>query len=419
MNKLLSMGRDPNSPTSLVHQAFKYLYIVTKVRGYKYISRLFPHEVTDLEPALSLLQKQDPTDCETWETRYVLLLWLSLLAMVPFDMARFDGSSTGNVSERRVSVVDRILELAKKYVKVSDKPRDAAALLLAKFMTRPDMTLQKLPEVLDWLLQLLLSANCEVMSGVSEVHGALSTMGSLFKHGRREDLLVHAPSVLKCLSSSDIFLSTNMLLRKLAIKLVQRLGLVFLRAQVPAWRYQRGQRSLAENLAPALMEQLNVSPSEHVQQELEDDEYDIPQEIEDVIERLLFGLKDPDTIVRWSAAKGIGRVTGRLPRDLADEVLTSVLDCFSLREAEGSWHGGCLALAELGRRGLLLPHRLDEVVPVVLRALAYDEKRGSYSVGAPVRDAACYVCWAFARAYDPKQIKPYVNQIARLAANMP
>jgi hypothetical protein len=132
MNKLLSMGRDPNSPTSLVHQAFKYLYIVTKVRGYKYISRLFPHEVTDLEPALSLLQKQDPTDCETWETRYVLLLWLSLLAMVPFDMARFDGSSTGNVSERRVSVVDRILELAKKYVKVSDKPRDAAALLLAK-----------------------------------------------------------------------------------------------------------------------------------------------------------------------------------------------------------------------------------------------------------------------------------------------
>ena len=40
-----------------------------------------------------------------------------------------------------------------------------------------------------------------------------------------------------------------------------------------------------------------------------------------------------------------------------------------------------------------------EVVPVILRALAYDEMRGAYSVGAHVRDAACYVAWAFARVY--------------------
>ncbi|KAL4240381.1 hypothetical protein ACF0H5_001171 [Mactra antiquata] len=53
------------------------------------------------------------------------------------------------------------------------------------------------------------------------------------------------------------------------------------------------------------------------------------------------------------------------------------------------------------------------VVPVVLKALAYDERRGSFSVGANVRDAACYVSWAFARAYDPQEITPYVMQIAR------
>lgn len=53
------------------------------------------------------------------------------------------------------------------------------------------------------------------------------------------------------------------------------------------------------------------------------------------------------------------------------------------------------------------------VVPVVLRALAYDERRGNFSVGAHVRDAACYVNWAFARAYDPKEISPYVNKIAK------
>ncbi len=56
--------------------------------------------------------------------------------------------------------------------------------------------------------------------------------------------------------------------------------------------------------------------------------------------------------------------------------------------------------------------RLPEVVQVVLRALVYDERKGSFSVGAHIRDAACYVCWSFARAYDPDVLKPVVDQVA-------
>ncbi|RXM29162.1 Tubulin-specific chaperone D [Acipenser ruthenus] len=52
------------------------------------------------------------------------------------------------------------------------------------------------------------------------------------------------------------------------------------------------------------------------------------------------------------------------------------------------------------------------VVPVILKALTYDEKRGACSVGSNVRDAACYVCWAFARAYDPLELQPFVTPIA-------
>ena len=76
------------------------------------------------------------------------------------------------------------------------------------------------------------------------------------------------------------------------------------------------------------------------------------------------------------------------------------------------WHGACLALAELGRRGLLLPARLGEVLPHILTALVYDERKGSFSVGSHIRDAACYVCWAFARAYEPLVLQPHVHKIA-------
>ena len=97
---------------------------------------------------------------------------------------------------------------------------------------------------------------------------------------------------------------------------------------------------------------------------------------------------------------------------MADEVVTSLLELFSDRETDSAWHGGCLALAELSRRGLLLPDRLAPVIQHISKALVYDERRGSCSVGAHIRDAACYVCWAFARAFDPDVLKPYIHEIA-------
>ena len=42
---------------------------------------------------------------------------------------------------------------------------------------------------------------------------------------------------------------------------------------------------------------------------------------------------------------------------------------------------GCLALAELGRHGFLLPEHLPDVVPILVAALQYDEKRGNLAIG--------------------------------------
>ncbi|XP_053425237.1 tubulin-specific chaperone D [Nycticebus coucang] len=413
MNLLLDIVQDKTSPASLVHLAFKFLYIITKVRGYKIVLRLLPHEVADVEPVLDLFTGQNPKDHETWETRYMLLLWLSVTCLIPFDFSRLDGNLLTQPGQTRTSIMDRILHIAQSYLVVSDKARDAAAVLVSRFITRPDVKQQKMAGFLDWSLCTLARSSFQTLEGVIAMDGTLQALAQIFKHGKREDCLPYAATVLKCLDGCRLPESNQTLLRKLGVKLVQRLGLTFLRPKVAAWRYQRGCRSLAANLQPHTEhrpEQKTLVEPSNCHEEVEED--DVPEGVESVIEQLLVGLKDTDTVVRWSAAKGIGRMAGRLPRELADDVVGSVLDCFSFQETDKAWHGGCLALAELGRRGLLLPSRLAEVVPVILKALTYEEKRGACSVGANVRDAACYVCWAFARAYEPQELTPFVTAIS-------
>ena len=70
----------------------------------------------------------------------------------------------------------------------------------------------------------------------------------------------------------------------------------------------------------------------------------------------------------------------------------------------------------LARRGSLLPQRLSSVLPFVEQAMLYDELRGNFSVGSAqsaVRDAACYLCWALARSYEPSLLQPFVHQLAK------
>ncbi|KAM9750004.1 tubulin-specific chaperone D isoform 2-T2 [Dama dama] len=410
LNLLLEFVQDKTSPADLVHLAFKFLYIISKVRGYKTFLRLFPHEVADVHPVLDMFTNQNPKDHETWETRYMLLLWLSVTCLIPFDFSRLDGNLLSQPGQERASTMDRILQVAESYLVVSDKARDAAAVLVSKFVTRPDVKQKKMASFLDWSLYTLARSSFQTIEGVIAMDGTLQALAQIFKHGKREDCLPYAATVLQCLDSCRLPDSNQTLLRKLGVKLVQRLGLTFLKPQVAKWRYQRGCRSLAESLQHSI--QNPREPMTQAETPDSDGEDDIPEEVESVIEQLLVGLKDKDTIVRWSAAKGIGRMAGRLPKELADDVTGSVLDCFSFQETDSAWHGGCLALAELGRRGLLLPSRLSDVVTVILRALTYEEKRGACSVGSNVRDAACYVCWAFARAYEPRELKPFVAAIS-------
>lgn len=81
----------------------------------------------------------------------------------------------------------------------------------------------------------------------------------------------------------------------------------------------------------------------------EDDDIEVPAEIEEVVEELLQAMRNPSSDIRWSAAKGLGRITSRLPKEFGDEVVGSVIEILSPLEPNEAWHGACLSIAELGR----------------------------------------------------------------------
>ncbi|GKV12903.1 hypothetical protein SLEP1_g23988 [Rubroshorea leprosula] len=432
-SRTIELDADSDEILEIIKPICIIIYCLVTVCGYKAVTRFFPHQVSDLELAVSLLEKCHNTASVTslrqestgeMEAKCVMLLWLSVLVLVPFDISSIDTSiaSSSSLGEHELApLVMRILGFSKDYLSNSGPMRTMAALVLSRLLTRPDMP-KAFTSFIEWTHEVLSSRTDDVMHHF-RLLGTLEALAAIFKAGSRKVLLEAVPSVWHDVSGmiKSGTAATSPLLRKFLVKLTQRIGLTCLPHRTPSWRYVGRTSSLGENIALNATNrnyQLNQSLSlENSKSELgtdypEDEDMDVPDILEEIIEMLLSGLKDTDTVVRWSAAKGIGRVTSRLTSRLSEEVLSSVLELFSPGEGDGSWHGGCLALAELARRGLLLPSSLPKVVPVVVKALHYDVRRGPHSVGSHVRDAAAYVCWAFGRAYYHTDMRSILEQLA-------
>lgn len=72
-------------------------------------------------------------------------------------------------------------------------------------------------------------------------------------------------------------------------------GLTFLKPRVVSWRYQRGSRSLTINVHGSGVEH---SLEDVEKKELAEEEEEVGEDVEEVIDYLLQGLKDQDTVVR-------------------------------------------------------------------------------------------------------------------------
>ncbi|KAI5480996.1 tubulin-specific chaperone D [Pseudohyphozyma bogoriensis] len=368
---LRSFFSDPASTSLLastrLHRLSRLIYTFTKVRGAKTILRLFPHEVTDLGILLSLLSNESTLGATTWETRYILLLWFSLVVMLPFKLATTSQEKT-----------DGIEVIGMRYLGSASKERDAAVTLLARYYSRPDSSLN------NFLSTCATSFSTTPLSPLLAT-GLLSALNQILRLSSPRMLLSHYSSLYRLLGVCDAseVRKGGALMGKYHMKLAGRLALLKLEGA--------GER----------------------------EEMEVPDEVEVLVQELLEGTQDQATIVRWSSAKYLARISERIPSSFSSQIFEALLSPFdepdqSLDEekAESSWHGSCLAFAEFSRRKVVPDDAIERLIPCILRALLFDRKKGVQSLGSSVRDSAAYCLWSLARVLPPSKAAPHANQLA-------
>ncbi|KAG2129100.1 TBCD protein [Suillus clintonianus] len=397
-------ARGSQSSRSRVERLADLLHNYIKFRGFKTITRFFPHEVADLSIALDFIRlPSGPVkELSQWGLRYAVLLWLSLICRIPFDLQKFDDAT------RSGETADAIELVGKDRLNMAGLEREGAATLLARFYARKD-TRQRFASFVEWSITVFRSSDIILSIGVLQV------LCELVKSSSSEHLQAFTQQFLEITDTLEqsTTLASNTLVRKYRTKLLSRVALRLIPPKVSKSKLTF--RSLDGNI-------INETENGNLD---DDEDIDVPEEIDTILESLFKSLQDKDTVVRWSAAKGIARLSERLPSDFSSQVLETILGLFSIHSVAGAsvydtpaiakatWHGASLASAEMARRGLVQTAALGSLLGWLSKALYFDIRKGAHSIGSNVRDAAAYVIWALARAQDPESFSPYARELAQ------
>lgn len=364
LEKLMKrLTKYPINEEDPVNWPFHVIYALCKIRGYKTVSRFLPVDVYLLEDVVLSLERSDHS---SWQRKYCLLIWLSMLILVPFN---FELTLDKDFTQR-------VFDLAINQLRSPGKERDAAALVISRLVTRPDAKDVYLKKFFLW---------CKDIWGRREQSsffklGLLQATSHVLLLTNYENIHKYDSGFLEYLMQISEEKSGTAVQRKYIVKCIARYGLLAATHQ-------------DENM----------------------------ELIEDVMIQLLSSLEDDNTVVRYSASKNIARLVEKLlDADLQDQVISSILENFDQNYAieKGSgkrdmqivnanvWHGSLLCLAELFRRRLVnlsatVPLLYDKILPY---GLSFEQRQiSNYSSGSNVRDASCYVCWALFRGYKNLQ----------------
>lgn len=330
------------------------LYLFCKVRGPKVISRFLPPEVTYLTQVLSRLDK--PTI--PWQKAYALLLWLSVLVLAPFELESFEKDTK-----------ETLYSVGSKWLRVPGKERDAASILLARLLTRIDTRKQYLTVFVDT------ATNQWGTYDIYHKMGVLKTVAVMCNLLEPHAIFEYLDKFIEAHLFQDINAPASY--DKLVSKCLGRIGVVYV-------VYDLANESVLERILDSLLNRLSAS----------------------------------DTVVRLAASKAIANIAHVLPTemqsDIVDMVFSIILD--DCPESPGDdpqtlryldrynrisvshWHGALLLIAELFQRKMALSRKYADLLTIIVATLTFEQRKLTYAVGANVRDASCYVCWAMFRA---------------------
>jgi hypothetical protein len=392
---------------------YQIIYFLCKIRGRQTILKFFCSEVYVFEPVISILLSLDSHDPENCDLIYVLILWTSILGLIPFDVETIDTKGI---------IINELPEYFKNTLNSSSNLRDITAYALSKFITRPDIIKKGiLNEILNFYINFL--HDNEKNTNIFMCAGVMSSLYEIFKNGIPTDLVGYVGLVVKNVINYNFpdYMLTGGVMRRYFSKLTTRIGMIILKPKFQKWRYSKELKNLLDkNKSNNKDNKNNNNNNDNENDDInninnnEDFDYDLDFEtLEILIDKMLNTLIDREYIVRWSSAKGIGRICERLTKNMVDDILENIFELFNDEENEFSWQGGILAIAELCKRGMILPEKLSKVMHYLEKAFIFEVNKGTFCLGSNVRDSACYLAWALARAYSKKVMHNYIQKLAQ------
>lgn len=374
------------------------IYTFCKVRGEKVISGFFNNEPRYLDLILSALEsavEEQQASGNEQRKVYVLMLWLSHLLLAPFDLSTVSKTEHSSALAIPVcgmpdgcpAVVTRILNLVIGRLHAVTRQQDVAAKMLVRLIDRPDMQKIGLHDKIIPYIILSIRSNPGSETNAASVTGWMRCLVSITANcaDNASGMLIEDLWNM----STDLYNNnfehaekSSSLHRKLVIKMLRNITLAGMRGQTS----KVGQFSQGTGI------------------------------LEDVIEKLLGALHDKDTQVRMGTAKAIGAIISRLDKDLASQVIAAVIDEFDLFYSHDTtlltlrdsskWHGLTLTLAHALFKRSALPEQLPTIINVLLQAIEFEKRNATgLSLGANVRDAACFAIWSMSRRYTTAELK--------------
>jgi tubulin-specific chaperone D len=275
------------------------VYAFCKVRGYKVIVRLLNNEPRYVEPMLSCIRLWDSPRAGVvhvgivWQTKYVMLLWLSHLMLAPFELSTLSTTNEFEIDPRLQNILNGLPDVAKDVVSVGfgslsspSKERESAVILLVRLSLRRDMQVLNLPsKLVDYSTNALL---IKVPKGHGVYHslGHLALLYSILNLGTDSEVAPYLLPVFRAasqLATSDeshhLAVRDSAPARKLLVKIL-RVCLV---------------HSIALSSTMAGLERNTVDTM-----------------LEQVIQYFLDCLGDKDSPVRMAASKALSIVTLKL-----------------------------------------------------------------------------------------------------------